>query len=129
MKNIPLLLILSLICLSSCEKSINPITDLNFNKNSTQLLFFTDENNIQNESTYYDALLEIKKDYPKAIANMKVFSSTDKGDLGKYEVASYPTIMVIYKNKIITEIKGNVPKQEIIEQIKNTLNEKKEVDN
>lgn len=124
MKRYPLLLFISFVFIVSCQKTESSSMNLQLQHNQKQLLFFSDEKNIQNEAAYYDALLEIKKDYPHIVSNMTVISSTENKELGKYEVDSFPAIMVVYNDKIITKIKGNINKREIVNPLIKALSNK-----
>jgi hypothetical protein len=77
-------------------------------------MFFSDEDNLHNESSYYDALLEIKKTYPDIVTSMKVIPSTEKVRYSSFEVNTFPTLLVIFENKIIAQIEGDLSKEEII---------------
>lgn len=124
MKQLSFIVFIAVISLVACQKNHHTPFTLQLNQQHKQLLFFSDEDNIQNENAYYDALLEIKKDYPTAVSNMMVISSTDNRDLGKFEVDTYPTLMVVYKNKIITKVDGNINSEEIIGPIVQALKSK-----
>lgn len=76
----PMLIIV--FALSGCTLStINPMKKSRIdNIHHTQILFFSDENQIDQEAPYYDALLDLEKDYPEQIDKMKVY---DKKKAGK----------------------------------------------
>ncbi|MEH7387829.1 hypothetical protein V7147_20880 [Bacillus sp. JJ1521] len=114
-----LLIILSFIILSSCSsyksQPLIPETD------EKQIIFFSDEDNLRNESSYYDALLELKIKFPTEIANMKVVSSNDNRLYTKYEIEVYPSLLIVQQDKVLEKIEGNVGKDEIITPLENVL--------
>lgn len=124
MKRLVFVILVAFVMNISCQRH-ERTSNLQLNQHQKQLLFFSDEHNIQNEDAYYDALLEIKKDYPSIVSNMMVISSNDNRDLGKYEVNTYPTLMVVYQNQIITKINGNMKTQDIIDPIVKVLKDSK----
>ncbi|MEK5443293.1 MULTISPECIES: hypothetical protein [unclassified Fredinandcohnia] len=113
------LIILSFIFLSSCssyqtQPTLPEIKD-------KQIIFFSDEDNIHNESNYYDALLELRNKFPTEIANMKVVSSEDNRLYTKYKIDEYPSLLIIEQDKVLEKIEGNVDKEEIIIPLENVL--------
>ncbi len=112
-------IILSFIILSSCSsykaQPLLPETD------EKQIIFFSDEDNLRNESSYYDALLELKNKFPSEIANMKVVSSEDNRLYTKYQIEEYPSLLIVQQDKVLKKIEGNVDKEEIITPLENVL--------
>lgn len=113
--------IISIILLTSCDNKLfssdgsdeEHIQDI-------QLLFYSDVTNIDREAVYYDALLDIQKEFPEEFKNMKVISEKNKNK--KYKVDIYPSLLVIEKEEVVVQIEGAVlTKAEIIEPIVNAL--------
>jgi hypothetical protein len=113
--------IISIVLLTSCDNKLfssdggdeEHIQDI-------QLVFYSDVANIDREAVYYDALLDIKKEFPEEFENMKVIS--EKIDNKKYEVDIYPSLLVIEKEEVVVQIEGAVlTKAEIIEPIVHAL--------
>lgn len=77
----------------------------------TQILFFSDENQIDQEASYYDALLDLEKDYPDQIDKMKVYDNR-KG--WEDEIETVPTLMVVDQRHVVVKIEGCVKKKEDI---------------
>ncbi|WP_010282825.1 Pal-related lipoprotein [Bacillus timonensis] len=113
------LIILSFFILSSC--SFNQTQPTLPETDEKQIIFFSDENNLRNESNYYDALLELRSKFPTEIANMKVVSSEDNRLYTKYKVEEYPSLLIVQQNKVLKKIEGNVAKDEIIIPLENVL--------
>lgn len=84
-------------------------------------MFFSDEENIHKEGNYYDALLELKKQFPEEISKMKVISYKENRSYNDFQVDSYPTLLIVQENKVIEIIDGDVSKDEIIEPIQKAL--------
>jgi len=113
------LIILSFIFLSSCSSYQTQPTLPEIEEK--QIIFFSDEDNLHNESNYYDALLELRNKFPTEIANMKVVSSEDNRLYTKYKIEEYPSLLIIEQDKVLEKIEGNVDKEEIIIPLENVL--------
>lgn len=84
-----------------------------------QIFFFSDEENIDKEAKYYDALLDIKQKYPKAVRHMKVYQTEQKNPL---KIHTFPSLVVIDNNQVIVKINGFVKsKEEIVRPITRAL--------
>ena len=117
----PIAFIISIILLTSCDNKLfsSDEGDEEYMED-IQLLFYSDVANIDREAVYYDALLDIKKEFPEEFENMKVIS--EKNDNKKYEVDIYPSLLVIEKEEVVVQIEGAVlTKKEIIEPIVHAL--------
>ncbi len=73
--------------------------------------FFSDENQIDQEAPYYDALLDLEKDYPEQIDKMKVY---DNKEGWEDEIETVPTLMVVDQRHVVVKIEGCVKKKEDI---------------
>ncbi|MBA4537909.1 small peptidoglycan-associated lipoprotein [Bacillus aquiflavi] len=122
LKRLPLFFSCCLLLLTvSCEKNEQTI-DLNNADNVKQILFFSDETALTEEAEYYDALLDLKKDFPIEINNMKVLiNSENKKVYSEFDISTSPTILVLYNGEVIEKISGDVPKEEIIEPLTKAL--------
>ncbi|MEC1626296.1 peptidoglycan-associated lipoprotein Slp [Bacillus mojavensis] len=107
----PILMII--FALSGCTLStINPIQKSRIDSiHHTQILFFSDEHQIDQEASYYDALLDLEKDYPDQIDKMKVYDNR-KG--WEDEIETVPTLMVVDQRHVVVKIEGCVKKKEDI---------------
>ncbi|WP_226665934.1 hypothetical protein [Metabacillus litoralis] len=113
--------IIPVIVLSSCDNVLflNGAPKENIAQDK-QLLFFSDDDNIDREAIYYEALLDIKKDFPKEFEDMQIYS--EKNNNKTYEVDTYPSLLVVDKEEIVVHIEGSVlSKEEILEPISNAL--------
>lgn len=110
-----------IILLSSCSFNAPLTSPVGSTTNENmQILFFSDESKLEQEDVYYDALLELKKEYPQAINNMRVYQPTSKKN--PFKVETYPSLLIIDHDKIIVEIEGSISsKEEILSPIKRVL--------
>ncbi|QGQ47008.1 hypothetical protein [Metabacillus sediminilitoris] len=85
-----------------------------------QLLFFSDDDNIDREAVYYDALLDIRKEFPEEFENMRII--TDNNNKSQYEVDIYPSLLVVKHEEIVVQIEGDVfTKEEIMKPVIDAL--------
>ena len=111
----------SIILLSSCETK-DTANNVPFPSDTKTLVFFSDETNIEKESSYYDALLDLKKTHPKEVSNIKVVKVTDERILYKqFKIKSTPSLIVVEHNEVITSVEGVKNKDEIITPIQQAL--------
>lgn len=116
-----ILITLSFFILSSCQEN-KTITHVQFPEHSKTLVFFTDESNIQDENTYYDAILDLKRSYPDEVANLMVVPIRDEKILYKqFNIKSTPSLLVVLNNEVVTQVDGTRHKDEIIGSIEKAL--------
>ncbi|WP_404351257.1 hypothetical protein LG311_08680 [Sutcliffiella horikoshii] len=114
---------LSFFILSSCQEN-QSITHIQFPDDSRTLVFFTDESNLQDESTYYDAIIDLKNSFPDEVANLKVIHSENEKILYKqFNVKATPSLIVVHDNEVVTQIEGSKPKKDIVVSIEQALNQ------
>lgn len=120
-RSILIIFIIPVVVLSSCKNIINSDVPTDFTlTRDKQILFFSDDKNIDREAIYYDALLVIKEDFPEEFENMRVIS--ENMDKHLYEVDTYPSLLVVSKKEILVQIEGTVlSKEEILEPVSNAL--------
>jgi hypothetical protein len=118
MKECTFIFIFSLLFLnSSCDHN-QPANSLAINRDAREVLFFSDETDYDREAAYYDALIELKKQYPQEMDSMKVLSATtEKNYYDTFNIQKCPAIIVIYKDKIMVNINGNASKEQIIHSV------------
>jgi hypothetical protein len=106
---------------ASCNNHYS-IDSLSIKDNVKQIIFFSDETNVQQESAYYDAIIELRKDFPKEIENMMVFSKDEgKKYFDSIQIKNSPAIIVIYNNEIVANINGLASKDQIMQPISKAL--------
>lgn len=116
-----LVLFLSLFILSSCFSSVESPPNHSFSTKEKQIIFFSDASNIKNERNYYDALLELKSKYPLEISKMKVISMDSLKEYPLFSDTEFPSLIVIYDNKVLAKIEGIVEKEKILKPIDKVL--------
>ncbi|WP_409275438.1 small peptidoglycan-associated lipoprotein [Neobacillus sp. SCS-31] len=114
MKGFPVyVLFFSLIITASCSKAEQAA--LSVDRNTKQIIFFSDEKEYSREAAYYDALIQLKKDFPEEMENLLVLSSKEeKKYYDEYDVKSGPALIVLYKEKVMVRIDGLTTKEKII---------------
>lgn len=122
-RSILISLFIPILFLSSCDNKLFSHGDINeVIPQDKQLLFFSDDENIDREAIYYDAFLELRIEFPKEFENMKIISV--KTDNRKYEVDIYPSLLVIDKEKVIVHIEGPVlTKKDILDPVAKALSQ------
>lgn len=96
--------------------------ELEIDEHNKQIIFFSKETHFNDEASYYDALIELKNKYPTEINNMMIISSKDPETyFEQFEVSQCPAIVVVYKNKVITRIDGEISKEKILEPLEKAL--------
>jgi hypothetical protein len=123
MKGKPFLIMaFALFFMVSCDNHKQLRSSLAFDQNTKQLIFFSDEEEYEREVSYYDALIELKKDYPDEIKDMKIFTTSDsKKYFEKFQIDRCPALIVFYNNKVIAVIEGKATVEEIVTPVSNVL--------
>lgn len=107
-------LLLNLLSLSlvSCQTAADPREQA---PKGTQILLFSDETAIAKEAIYYEALLDLKKEFPTEISSMKIILSANSDtELKTYSIEKYPTLLVVHNNEIMVKLEGLKQKEEIM---------------
>lgn len=118
MRVLPFILLFSLISLTACEQEKN----LGINENKKQIIFVSDEAQLHNEVPYYDAIIELRKQFPEEFKEMKTISpGTAKEFSHLYNMNNSPALLVVYKKEVIGIVDGESPKEEIIDTIEKAL--------
>ena len=123
MKGKPFLIMaFALFFMVSCDNHKQLRSSLTFDQNTKQLIFFSDAEEYEREVSYYDALIELKRDYPDEIKDMKIFTTSDsKKYFEKFQIDRCPALIVFYNNKVITVIEGKATVEEIVTPVSNAL--------
>lgn len=106
--------------------SCNPVSDsdkLELNGEIKQVVFFSDDENYREEASYYDAIIELKKEYPAAFEDIVVISAANANkyyDL--FQVNQFPAILIVHQDEVLANVNGNVTKDQIIEPLSAVLN-------
>ncbi|WP_084786836.1 hypothetical protein [Bacillus tuaregi] len=122
MRGKPILLLAStLLLIISCDKR-EPQHSLNVDHNTKQIVFFSDDKALEQEVSYYDAIIELKQEYPEEMKHMKILSASELDEYGNlFKVDHCPALLVYYRNKVIVEIEGKASTADIISSISRVL--------
>ncbi|PFA68889.1 hypothetical protein CN378_05255 [Bacillus sp. AFS015802] len=125
MKHILTFLILSapMLFLTSCDDiSSNKVVLAEDQFIEKQVIFFTDEGNVSREIPYYDAIIELKKQYPEHFKKLKVVSLNKEttNRITDHPPAS-PAIVVVENNQIICKVEGTMSKERIIKPVSSAI--------
>ncbi|MBO8176357.1 small peptidoglycan-associated lipoprotein [Aeribacillus pallidus] len=115
-------LLISLLLLNGCVHETPSEKEL---MDENQVFFFSNESDYKNEVSYYDALIELKKEYPEVFKNMVVISPGKEHEVKeRFDIDEYPALIIVHGNEIIVEVIGNVSKEDIIKPVSTALEEK-----
>jgi hypothetical protein len=116
MKGLSFVFVASFLFLTASCNPVNNSKDLIMNEDIKQVVFFSDEEDYLREASYYDAIIELKKDYPDVFKNMKVIpASNAKEYYDLFEVNQFPALLVVHGEEVIANVNGSVTKDQIIE--------------
>ncbi|OXS63410.1 hypothetical protein B0G93_103239 [Bacillus sp. V-88] len=113
----------TMLILTSCDDiSSNKVVLAQDQFIEKQVIFFTDERNVSKEIPYYDAIIELKKQYPDHFKKLKVVSLNTKttNDIADPPPAS-PAIVVVEDNQIICKVEGHHSKENIIKPVSRAI--------
>jgi hypothetical protein len=116
------LTVCSFILLSSCQfgTSENDPRLLSFFE--ADALFISNDENMDLEIDYYDALLEVKRLYPTELEEIIVINHNEiKNIQRKLPINSFPSLLLINEKQIITKIEGKQEKNNIIEILSSSI--------
>jgi hypothetical protein len=106
---------------ASCQNHYS-VDSLAIKEDIKQIIFFSDETNVQQEAAYYDAIIELKEEFPNEVENMMVFTKEEgRKYFDTLQVKKSPAMIVVYNNKVVANINGIVSKDQIIEPITKVL--------
>ncbi|MCF6412052.1 hypothetical protein [Pseudalkalibacillus salsuginis] len=116
--SIPLILILAF--LSSCQFEPDyGYLPVDLESDELNTIIFSSKSNQEEERSYYDALLQLKKDYPQKLNSIQIIKKKDEQAVNYYNVSTFPTIIVLDGKNEIVRLEG---KKEV-DDIKNHLDE------
>jgi hypothetical protein len=122
MKGLSLILTATFLLFTSSCSSMNKYEELGLEYDVKQIIFFSNEANYNYEAPYYDAIIELKRDFPEEFNNMMVLTGNKANKYDKLlEVEKHPALVVFYRDKVVVKIHGKVSKEEIIKPIANFL--------
>ncbi|WP_242021009.1 small peptidoglycan-associated lipoprotein [Cytobacillus oceanisediminis] len=122
MKGLPLLIIVSLLFVTSSCNHKEAKKELMIDDSVKQIIFFSNHKQYEQEVSYYDAIIELKRSFPEEIKNMKIITASEsKNYYNNFEIENCPAILLVYQDEVLVEIKGNVPKEQIVKPLAHAL--------
>ncbi|KAA0548093.1 hypothetical protein FZW96_10205 [Bacillus sp. BGMRC 2118] len=89
-------------------------------------LFISNEENLEVEDEYYDAILEIKKLYPGAMNKVVLLTDREYHNIEEQlDVSTYPTLLLLNEEKVKVKIEGERNTHYIFEEIVAYIEEEK----
>lgn len=85
------------------------------------IVLFSDEHSLREESSFYDALLELQQIYPDVSVPLKIVYGDERGIIRHYDIMKYPTMLILNQGGIKLRIEGSHPKEDIVYLLKQTL--------
>jgi hypothetical protein len=123
MKSLSFVFVATFLFLTASCNPVNDSDQLELNKDIKQVVFFSDDENYKQEASYYDAIIELKKEYPAEFDKIVVISAANANryyDL--FKVKKFPAILVVHQDQVLANVNGNVTKDQIIEPLSAVLN-------
>lgn len=118
MKVLPVILMVLFIS-TSCSNNEDDHLDLD--SSVKQVIFLSDETesaNLQTEAPYYDAIIELRQQFPNEFKNMKTLAPNKAEDyFDSIEIKECPALLVIQNDKVLVKIVGESSKEEITEPV------------
>lgn len=91
------------------------------------IILFSDENSIDKEANYYDALLEIQKNYRNESLPFQFVYSNNKEAVEYFQITSFPTLIILDTDEtILLRLEKSHTKEEIVKKILAVSKNKKE---
>ncbi|TKC18506.1 small peptidoglycan-associated lipoprotein [Robertmurraya kyonggiensis] len=122
MKVLPIIL-MALFLSTSCAN--NEDAPLDLDSSMKQIIFLSDETesvNLQTEAPYYNAIIELRQQFPNEFKNMKTLSPNKVEDyFDSIEIKECPALLVIQNDKVLVKIVGESSKEEIIQPVEAAL--------
>ncbi|WP_409253552.1 hypothetical protein V1502_06490 [Bacillus sp. SCS-153A] len=88
------------------------------------ILFYSDENNIKEEDSYYEALIELKHAYPAQFDHYQIIAKNQEYDSTLTSLNdTYPALLIIKDNKVVCKVIGEAKKEDILTPVRNQLDQ------
>lgn len=116
MRGLLLLILFSLFLTTGCQME----KEVSFQIDSSikQIIFMSDESSFEDfqiEVPYYDAIIELRQQFPDEFKNMKTILREEA--IVELGVKECPALLVLHNDEIIVKVVGQSTKEEIIEPI------------
>jgi hypothetical protein len=97
-------------CLSATSSLENPLQQTE----EPITVLFSDSSTIQDEKTYYDALLELQQNYPNDMPSFFIIDATERDAIRYFNIEQFPTMLVLTGDQENLRMEGIIPKDEIL---------------
>jgi hypothetical protein len=120
------LTVCTFILLSSCQFENRENNPRLLSLLEADALLVSNEESIELENNYYDAILELKKIYPTEMDEVVVISHNEIKNIQQLiKIKSYPTLLIINEKQIVQKIEGKQEKDYIVRLLASTFDKKK----
>ena len=114
MRALSFVLAASLLLIAACDGTGKP-EKLKIDQGVSQVIFFSDDTNYTHEAAYYDAIIELKRDFPEEMDNMMVLTGDEAADYHQqFNVTSHPAILVFFQEQVVAKVDGIATKEQIV---------------
>lgn len=104
---------------TGCQEKEN--VSLEIDSRIKQIVFLSDEMNVANlqiEAPYYDAIIELRQQFPDDFKNMKTILPREASEhFDIFKIEECPALIVLYNEKVIAKVTGENSKEEILQPI------------
>ncbi|KHF40843.1 hypothetical protein [Halalkalibacter okhensis] len=126
-KCIELMIIGSILLLSSCFSTASSMENpLEQHTDETITVLFSDSSSMQDEKTYYDALLELKQNHPSEMPSFLIIDADERDAIRYFNIEQFPTMLVITGSHEDLRMEGIFTKDEILTQLMEVFRIEKE---
>ncbi|WP_026674448.1 hypothetical protein [Alkalihalobacterium bogoriense] len=112
-------LILTSFLLTSGCWATEAVTNYPFENEEEQMItvLFSNNHTIQNESSFYDALLEFQQLYPDYDLPLTIVYEDERDIIQYFEITEFPTLLVIDGQTVELRIEGHHGKDDILNKL------------
>jgi hypothetical protein len=110
-------------CFSAASSIENPLQQ---HSEETITVLFSDSSKMQDEKTYYDALLELKQHYPSNTPSLLIIDADERDAIRYFNIEQFPTMLVLTGEQENLRMEGTFSKDEILAHLKEVFHLDKE---
>lgn len=121
---VPFFIFLLLLVVSCGKSNASTINIISFQPKEYDVVFYTHSTNNKLENIYYDAIIEIKANYPNEFSPVETKKKEFSEVKEPIDPAS-PTLLIAKNGKTVERISGQVSKQEIMKKLEQIVAEEK----
>ncbi|MDV2685266.1 hypothetical protein RYX56_12960 [Alkalihalophilus lindianensis] len=106
-------------CVSSAQSddTIPP----SYTESTMITILFSDAKALEEEHSYYDALLELQTQHPDKIPSFQVVDAEDKDRIKQFEIDTFPTMLILTGEDIHLRMEGPQAKDDILTKLNHTF--------